>query len=36
VVRGTDTQKIDDALTEVRALIMSFGGTAVPGEPLPH
>ena len=36
VVRGTDTEKIDDALVEVRALIMSFGGTAVPGEPLPH
>ncbi len=34
VVRGTDPEKLDDAFTEVRALIMSFGGTAVPGEPL--
>jgi molybdenum cofactor synthesis domain-containing protein len=33
VVRGTDPEKLDDALTEVRALIMSFGATAVPGEP---
>ncbi len=36
VVRGTDPERIDDALIEVRALIISFGGTAVPGEPLPH
>ncbi|MBV9116281.1 MAG: competence/damage-inducible protein A [Acetobacteraceae bacterium] len=36
VARGTDPEKIDDAIVEVRALIMSFGATAVPGEPLPH
>ncbi len=31
--RGTDLQAVDDAIVEVRALILSFGGTPVPGEP---
>ncbi len=35
VARGTDLRAVEDAITEVRALILSFGGTPVPGEPLP-
>ncbi len=34
VASGTDVAMIDDAITDVRALILSFGGTPVPGEPL--
>lgn len=33
VARGTDVVAIDAAIGEVRALIISLGGTAVPGEP---
>ncbi|HET6182545.1 MAG TPA: molybdopterin-binding protein [Acetobacteraceae bacterium] len=35
VARGTNAQRLDDAIEEVRKLILSFGGSPVPGEPLP-
>lgn len=35
VARGTEPQRLDDAIQEVRALILSFGGSPIPGEPLP-
>ncbi len=35
VARGTDPVRLDDAITDVRALLLSFGGSPVPGEPLP-
>jgi molybdenum cofactor synthesis domain-containing protein len=35
VARGTEVRALEDAIVEVSALIISLGGTAVPGEPLP-
>jgi molybdopterin-biosynthesis enzyme MoeA-like protein len=34
VARGTEAEELDDAIQEVRALILSFGGSPIPGEPM--
>ncbi len=36
VASGTDALKVENAIAEIRALILSFGGTPIPGEPLPE
>lgn len=35
VARGTEAQRLDDATADVRALMLSLGGSPIPGEPVP-
>jgi molybdopterin-biosynthesis enzyme MoeA-like protein len=35
VARGTDPERLDDAIIEVRSLMLSLGGSPIPGEPRP-
>ena len=35
VARGTETQRLEDAMLDVRSLMLSLGGSPGPGEPVP-